>query len=90
MNPKARENGEAPAVSTGALINSVQAVPDGLRATVGSSLRYAAALEFGIYFSRLRDRATVRIEPRPAFGPAADRARETFPRRVDEAVKEVL
>lgn len=84
---RASAPGEAPAVDQGVLVNSVLAVPRGLRASIGSSVIYAAALEYGVFYSRLRGRRVVRIEPRPAFEPALERAREPFFRRVDETVR---
>jgi len=77
---RASAPGEAPAVDLGQLINSILASGEGLRWSVGTPLATAQYLEEG----------TRRMAPRPAFGPAADRARETFPAKVDEAVKGVL
>jgi len=77
---RASAPGQAPAVNTGVLVNSVRAVPKGLRATIGSSVAYAAALEFG----------TRGVAARPAFAPALERARPNFERKVDEAVRRLL
>ena len=77
---RASAPGEAPAVDLGELINSYTTQIDGLHASVSSSLALAALLEGG----------TRKMAPRPAAAPAAERARESFPRKVDEAVKGVL
>ncbi|HLM58179.1 MAG TPA: hypothetical protein VK422_18900 [Pyrinomonadaceae bacterium] len=74
---RASAPGEAPAVDLGELANSYSTTINGLRASVGSPLEKAALLEGG----------TRMIAPRPAAGPAAERAREPFTRRVDEAVR---
>ncbi len=77
---RASAPGQAPAVDTGVLVNSVRAVSKGLRATIGSSVAYAALLEEG----------TRRVAARPAFGPALERARPNFERAVDEAIRRLL
>jgi hypothetical protein len=87
---RASAPGEAPAVDHGALINSVRAVPDGLHATIFSSVVYAAALEHGVFYSRLKGRRVVKIEPRPSFEPALEAARPRFVERCDAAIKELL
>lgn len=67
--------GEAPAIDTGALVNSVEVANDdtgdGMFASeTGSSMEYASLLEEG----------TTHIAPRPAFGNAGERAVNTFQR----------
>jgi hypothetical protein len=66
--------GEAPAVDTGALINSIQtdAKPMSLTATVYTPMDYAPHLEYG----------TVHMAARPSFTPAAERARAPFVARM--------
>jgi hypothetical protein len=88
---RASAPGEAPAVDQGDLINSIFAIhrEGSLSASVGSPLAEAAALEHGVFYSRLRDRAVIRIEPRPAFEPALERARPRFEQGVNDAVKEL-
>lgn len=57
--------GEAPAIDTTALVQSIQVAWEGeLTATVATDRPYAAALEYG----------TVRMAPRPFFTPAAEGA----------------
>lgn len=63
--------GEAPAVDTGALINSVAVVMDGRFAgEVGSDKEYAAVLEEG----------GAHLEARPAWKKAGAKAKNTFQR----------
>lgn len=60
--------GEAPAIDTGALINSIQTEIDGTEGAVSTNQEYAEYLEHG----------TSRMAPRPAWTPAAERARDRF------------
>ena len=66
--------GEAPAVDTGTLINSVTTENDDgggvFSTTVGTAIEYAGLLEGG----------TATIEPRPSFAPAGERAESAFQR----------
>lgn len=72
--------GEAPAVDSGKLINSIRAeVIDSKRAVVAVTAEYGAYLEFG----------TRRMAPRPYLVPAAQRAAERLPKRA-AAIVEVL
>lgn len=73
---RASAPGEAPAVDQGLLISSINTRVNGLRATIGSSVGYAAALEFG----------GRRVAARPAFKPALERARPNFERKVSQAI----
>ncbi len=70
---RASAAGEAPAVDTGVLINSVRAQVDGLRGTVSSGAAQAARLEYG--------------RNRPAFEPALEAARPDFERDVDGTIE---
>lgn len=75
--------GEAPAVDTGALVNSIQtdAQPGSLTAAVATSMDYATHLEYG----------TVHMAPRPAWTPEAELAAETyFPENMQRAIAEAL
>lgn len=81
-NPKrthqASAPGEAPATDTGALVSSMYFTRDTtLSATVGSRLAYAYYLEFG----------TAKIGARPAWVPAAEKARPEMVKRIDQALK---
>lgn len=60
--------GEAPAIDTGNLANSIQVDLHGLSAVIGTNAEYAEALEFG----------TVRMAPRPFLAPAMAKARPHF------------
>lgn len=62
--------GQAPAVDTGTLINSIKtdAKPGSLTAEVATTTDYAPHLEYG----------TVNMEPRPAWIPEAEEARRTY------------
>jgi hypothetical protein len=64
--------GEAPAVDTSVLINSIQREVQGTEGAVYTNQETAAMLEFG----------TSRMAPRPAWVPAAERAREGFVRKM--------
>lgn len=75
-NHVASAPGEAPAIDTGLLVNSIQVEADGLAAVVGTNAEYAPVLEFG----------GVHITPRPFFGPAFDAAKPEFARRLKEMV----
>lgn len=87
---RASAPGEAPAVDLGELINSYLARGQGLKWSVSSASAKAAALEYGVLYSRLRTRSVVSIAPRPAAGPAAERGQETLRLKVDEAVGRLL
>lgn len=66
---RASAPGEAPAMDTGALASSIQVAPErGSTYVVFTNQEYAAHLEFG----------TVKMAPRPFFGPAASRALPGF------------
>lgn len=71
--------GEAPAVDTGNLINSIHtdAQPGALTATIHSDAEYAPHLEFG----------TVHMRPRPAWVPAAQRAQVRFTGRIQALLR---
>lgn len=61
--------GQAPAVDTGLLINSIQVVNvSDLTSTVGTNVEYAMGLEFG----------TTRVAPRPVWIPVTEKMRKTF------------
>ncbi len=61
--------GEAPAIDTGALVNSIQTeMLDRTTGMVFTNMEYAAVLEFG----------GARIAPRPYFTPAAEAERANF------------
>ncbi len=69
--------GQAPATDTGRLASSVDFKRDGpMIATVGSTVAYAAMLEFG----------TSRIAPRPAWVPATEAMRPKFRQRLETAL----
>ena len=68
-NHRASAPGEAPAIDTGALINSIESDSDGPgRAIVASNMEYAVELEYG----------KVYMAPRPFFQPAAEAERARF------------
>jgi HK97 gp10 family phage protein len=70
--------GEAPAIDTGALVNSIEVIKNSeLSATVGSNMEYAAILEFG----------GVRMAPRPWLGPAFESVRDQFQAGMRELLK---
>lgn len=64
--------GEAPAVDTGTLINSVQTDVQGTEGSVYTNQEVAPMLEYG----------TSRMAPRPFFTPAAEAARPEFVRKM--------
>ena len=66
--------GEAPAIATRALINSIQTEIDGLSATVGTNQEKAAHLEFG----------TTDMAARPFMEPAFDEAAPEFEKKLKE------
>ncbi len=68
--------GEAPAIDTSTLANSINVEVDGLTATVGTNVEYAMHLEFG----------TVKMEPRPFFVPAFEKAKPEF----EQGLKQLL
>ena len=76
-NHTASAPGESPAIDTSFLVNSIQVEADGLTAIVGTNADYAEHLEFG----------TVRMEPRPYFGPAFENAAPEFERRLQELAR---
>jgi phage gpG-like protein len=70
--------GEAPAVDTGQLTNSVQWEMTGdTSAVVGTNVEHGMHTEFG----------TVRMAPRPWLGPAFEEATESFERGLKELLK---
>ena len=70
--------GEAPAIDYSVLVNSIQsAFPEELTGVVYTNTEYAPALEFG----------GVRLEPRPFFTPAAERAWPEFLARMKGIVE---
>lgn len=69
--------GEAPAIDTGALVNSIQTTAEGLNAVIGTNMEYAVHLEFG----------TVAMEPRPFFGPTFEHAQPAFEQGLRELLK---
>ncbi len=73
---RASARGEAPAVDTSVLINSVKARPKGWRAEIGSPVGYAWLLEY--------------VLDRPAFEPALEAARSPFQRKIDEAIARLI
>jgi phage gpG-like protein len=66
--------GEAPAIDTGALANSIQVELDGLSATVGTNQESAPVLEFG----------GAHIAPRPFMEPAFEAEAPDFKRKLKE------
>lgn len=69
--------GEAPAVDTGTLINSIGVkMPNELLAVVYAGVEYALHLELG----------TVRIAPRPFMLPAMERERASFKKAMGRIV----
>lgn len=70
--------GEAPAIDTGELINSIQTDINGLSATVGTNQEKAAHLEFG----------TAHIAARPFMEPAFEEAKPEFERELKEIVEQ--
>ena len=74
---RASAPGEAPAVDTGNLWNSIQIdFPDELRAEVGVGAPYAPFLEYG----------TSKMAPRPFFWPAVDAVRSEF----EESMRQIV
>ena len=69
--------GEAPAIDTGAYVNSIQTTETKDGAEVGTNMEYGPFLEFG----------TSRIAKRPHFTPAAERIERKIPGEVAEAVE---
>lgn len=69
---RASAPGEAPAVDTSSVINSILTVPDGLRATITAN-EVAAILEEKMN--------------RPAFGPAVEKMRPGFITKCDSAIR---
>lgn len=69
--------GQAPATDTGRLASSVTFTREGpMSATVGSTVVYAAMLEFG----------TSRIDPRPSWVPAVEAMRPKYIQRLEAAL----
>lgn len=74
---RASADGHAPAVDTGRLKNSVTFTQTGpMSVSVGSKVKYAAWLEFG----------TIKMAPRPAWGPASLAAQPKFRKRLEAAI----
>lgn len=74
---RASAPGEAPAMDTGNLVNSIQTEKEAPGAwTVYTNVDYAAYLELG----------TVYMEPRPAFIPAAEHWAQGFDSRIADAI----
>lgn len=73
---RASAPGEAPQSDTGRLAAATVYRDEGDSAVVENRVKYSRALEFG----------TSRIRPRPAWRPAAERARRTFTKRIREVV----
>ncbi len=74
---RASAAGEAPAMDTGNLVNSIQTERESPGAwVVYTNVDYAAYLEFG----------TVKMEPRPAFIPAAEHWAQGFDDRLADAI----
>jgi phage gpG-like protein len=70
--------GEAPAIDTGTLVNSIQVQETGeLSAVVGTNMEYGAILEFG----------GVRMAPRPWLAPAFESVRDRFQAGMRELLK---
>lgn len=76
--------GDAPAIPTGRLFGSIKVVrePDRLAARIGleggEAVKYAPMLEFG----------TTRMAARPFLIPALESQRDTFERKIQEAVRQ--
>ncbi len=68
--------GEAPAIDTGMLVNSIQTEVKGTEGVVFTNMEYAPYLEFGAPMAS--------IEPRPFFMPAAEAARPGFVRKLQD------
>jgi HK97 gp10 family phage protein len=72
---RASAPGEAPAIDTGALVNSIQTDMDGpAQAVVSTNVDYAVYQEYG---TRL-------MAPRPFFAPATEAERTRFLHEMDE------
>ena len=70
--------GEAPAIDTGFLVNSIQSELTGeMSAAVGSNAEYAPVLELG----------GALIAPRPWLGPAFEQAKPDFEKGLQELLK---
>ncbi len=77
---RASAPGEAPAIDTGALANSIQVdVVGETEAVVYTNQKYAAPAEFG----------TARMAPRPFMKPAADAERGDFERAARAVLKKL-
>lgn len=68
--------GEAPAIDTSALVNSISVAAEELHATIGTNIEYSEVLEFG----------GVHIAPRPYFGPAFKAAEPEFEKGLKELI----
>ncbi len=80
-NHQASAPGEAPATDTGRLASSIDYKREGrMSASVGSDLAYAAMLEFG----------TTKVEPRPAWIPAVEAARDKYIDRLEAAIGKAM
>lgn len=71
---RASAPGEAPAIDTSNLVNSIQVERVNTQSNVYTNEEYAEYLEYG----------TRKMDPRPFLTPAADRARPVFVRRLNE------
>lgn len=71
--------GEAPAIDTGLLIDSIQTTHEGLTSWVNVFSDYGRNLELG----------THQIAPRPFLGPAFESQREEFGRKLGKAAFDV-
>jgi len=77
INHRASAPGEAPATDTGALVSSTYITKlSPMTAAIGSRLEYAFHLEFG----------TWKMEPRPSWTPAAERAAPRLEARVAKVI----
>lgn len=72
--------GQAPATDTGNLVGSIHTDIQGLRASVGSRLAYAAYLEYG----------TRTIAPRPAWEPVVEAERIKFNATIEAHLRRVF
>ena len=79
-NSQASAPGEAPMTDTGRLAGSVYMHVKKTMATVGSNFVYAGMLEFG----------TRRMGARPAWRPAAERARKALPDILSKQIKRAM
>jgi hypothetical protein len=71
--------GEAPAIDTSLLINSIQSTHEGFTSWIDVFADYGGDLEFG----------TTHIAPRPYMAPAFESAREEFEEKLGKAAFDV-